>query len=249
MDLHVNGIRLHYETYGEGQPLLWLSGFMGTGDDWRFLFKEPPPGFLLIAVDLRGHGSSTGWSEPFRFRDAARDVLGLLEHLHLERIGAIGLSGGGITLLHMATLSRASIASMVVVSAPPYFPEQTRAAQRQVSEATLGRAEVTRLRGRHAGGEAQVAWLLAEARGMAEVYDDVNFTPPYLRTIAADTLIVFGDCDPLYPTSLALELHAAVPRSHLWVVPNGGHGPIFGERASAFTDTALAFLRGGWRKL
>ena len=66
--------------------------------------------------------------------------------------------------------------------------------------------------------------------------------PPYLSTIAANTLIVFGDSDPLYPVSLALDLHAAIPRSRLWVVPGGGHGPVFGDDASRFAETALSFL-------
>ncbi len=60
----------------------------------------------------------------------------------------------------------------------------------------------------------------------------MNFTPPYLGTITADTLIVFGDRDPFYPVSLGLELRAAIPRSYLWVVPNGGHGPLFGNAGS-----------------
>jgi pimeloyl-ACP methyl ester carboxylesterase len=50
----------------------------------------------------------------------------------------------------------------------------------------------------------------------------------------------------MYPVSLAFELHAAIPRSFLWVVPNGGHGPIFGPHAPAFVATATAFLRGDW---
>jgi pimeloyl-ACP methyl ester carboxylesterase len=76
----------------------------------------------------------------------------------------------------------------------------------------------------------------------------VNFTPPYLSTITADTLIVFGDRDPLYPVSIALDMHRAIPRSYLWVVPNGGHGPIFRDLAPAFAATAMAFLGGAWRR-
>jgi pimeloyl-ACP methyl ester carboxylesterase len=60
-------------------------------------------------------------------------------------------------------------------------------------------------------------------------------------------LIVFGDRDPLYPISLAFDLRAAIPRSHLWVVPNGGHGPVFGDHAPQFAATALAFLQGTQR--
>jgi len=136
---------------------------------------------------------------------------------------------------------------MVVVSAPPCFPEQARAAQRQFSESTLGPAEMERMRARHTHGEPQIQRLFAMVHEMADTYDDVNFTPPYLATITADTLIVFGDRDPLYPVSLAFELQRAIPRSYLWVVPNGGHGPVFGDRAPQFTSTALAFLRGEWR--
>jgi pimeloyl-ACP methyl ester carboxylesterase len=52
---------------------------------------------------------------------------------------------------------------------------------------------------------------------------------------------------------MSLEMHTAIPGSYLWVIPNGGHGPIFGERAgsgvttSHFAETALAFLRGDWQ--
>lgn len=74
----------------------------------------------------------------------------------------------------------------------------------------------------------------------------MNFTPPYLSTIRAETLVVFGDRDPFYPASLAFELRASIPKSHLWVIPNAGHGPVFGPHAGRFAETALAFPRGEW---
>jgi pimeloyl-ACP methyl ester carboxylesterase len=246
MTVDVNGVSLHCEIVGEGEPLLWLHGFFGAGEDWQSIFKAPPGGFRVIAPDLRGHGASTNPSKTFSFRDAALDVLGLLGHLNIERVRAIGLSGGGIVLLHMATLQPSAISSMVLVSAPPYFPAQTRARQRQMSEAAFSDTEMNLMRRRHKNGETQIQQLLAQCRAFADTYDDVSFTPPLLSTITADTLIVFGDCDPLYPVSLAFELHAAIPRSRLWIVPNGGHGPVFGEAAAAFSQTAQAFLRGEW---
>src|SRR5690242_2837068 len=133
MKLDVNGIELHWETHGEGDPLLWLHGGMGFGADWRHVFTEPPEGFLLIAPDLRGHGASTGGSASFSFRQCALDVAALLRHLQIPRVKAIGLSGGGIALLHMATIEPAMIDAMVVVSAPPYFPTDARAIMRQYS--------------------------------------------------------------------------------------------------------------------
>jgi pimeloyl-ACP methyl ester carboxylesterase len=247
MVIDINGVDLHYETVGDGEPLLWLHGFMGAGPDWTYIFKEPPAGYRVIAPDLRGHGLSTNPSGVFSFRQAAEDVMALLRHLEIQRVKAIGLSGGGLTLLHMATAAATTVEAMVLVSAPPYFPAQARAIQRQASESMLSEAELSLMRIRHAHGDAQVQRLFAQSRAFADSYDDVNFTPPYLGTIAAETLIVFGDRDPFYPVSMAFELHAAIPRSYLWVVPNGGHGPVFGEAASQFAKVSLSFLRGDWR--
>src|SRR5262245_44886841 len=246
MRVAVNGVDLHYQAAGDGAPLLWLHGFMGAGLDWQYIFREPPAGFRLIAPDLRGHGASTNPSGDFSFRQAAHDVLGLLDELQIDRLRAIGVSGGGLTLLHIATLRPALVDAMVVVSAPPYFPAQARAIQRQASEAMFGPAELDLMRKRHVRGSAQLQQLLTHARELADSYDDVNFTPPYLGTITADTLIVFGDRDPLYPVSLAFELYAAISKAHLWVVPNGGHGPVFGEAPPRFAEDALSFLRGEW---
>jgi pimeloyl-ACP methyl ester carboxylesterase len=171
----------------------------------------------------------------------------LLRHLEIDQIKAIGLSGGGITLLHLATAAPESVAAMVLVSAPAYFPEQCRAFQRQVSESMFSATEMDAMRKRHVHGDRQFQQLLAQTRSLADSYDDVNFTPPYLGIITADTLIVFGDRDPLYPVSIAFELHAAIARSRLWVVPNGRHGPVFGDAAPRFVETSLSFLRGEWR--
>lgn len=246
MFIEVNGIALYWRETGEGEPLLWLHGAMGCGEDWRHVFAAAPPGFRVIAPDLRGHGASTNPSGVFTFRECARDVLALVRHLGLSHVKAIGSSGGGIVLLHMATAEPAAIAAMVVVSAPPYFPEEARRLQRDFSEAMVGEDEMARMRARHVHGDDQIRQLFAMVRGLADTYDDVNFTPPYLARIAAPTLIVFGDRDPLYPVSLAFELQRAIPSSFLWVVPNGGHGPIFGAAAPRFVETALAFLRGDW---
>ena len=77
----------------------------------------------------------------------------------------------------------------------------------------------------------------------ADSYDDMNFTPPYLSTIKARTLIVHGDRDPLYPVEVSVEMANAIPRSSLWIIPNSGHGPVIGERWPEFLKTAAAFLR------
>jgi len=239
----VNDIQMYYETRGEGEPLLLLHGGGGIGANWELIFKAPPEGYRLVVPDLRGHGRTTNPSEEFTFRQSGRDVLELTDRLGIERFKAIGLSLGAKTLLHVATQQPSRVEAMVLVSATPYFPEQVRAIMRQMTEENHTEAEWTQMRQWHPQGDEQIRKIWRQLHGFADSYDDMSFTPPYLSTITARTLIVHGDRDPLYPAHLALEMFTAIPRSSLWVVPNGGHGPIFGEMAERFVETALRFLR------
>ena len=244
MIIDVNGFRLFYEDRGDGEPLLLLHGGTGIGADWQHVFTSgDPAGFRIIVPDLRGHGRSTNPSRAFTFRQAARDVFALLDHLGIPRVKAIGLSMGAKTLLHLATQQPDRIDAMVLVSATPYFPAPARAAMRQLSADACTDAEWTALRQRHSHGDDQIRMLFDQMRGLADSYDDMAFTPPLLATIVARTLIVHGDRDPLYPLELALEMYRAIPGSALWVVPNGGHGPIFAPLAAPFVATALAHLK------
>ncbi len=242
MHFDLDNAEIHYDTHGDGAPLLWLHGGMGHGADWRFIFKAAPEGFRLIAPDLRGHGRSTGANATYSFQQSAFDMFALLDHLQIERVKVIGLSGGGITGLHMATTQPDRVASLITISAPTAFPEQAKAIQRVYNESMLPEAERARMRERHRR-EGQLDTLFSQVRAMPDA-GDPNFTPDVLMTITAPTLIVFGDRDPLYPVSIAFDLYQAIPRASLWIVPNAGHGPVFGAHAPQFVETALSFLAG-----
>ena len=243
----VNGMEMYCETYGEGEPLVLLHGFNGIGEHWKLVFPEMPRGYHVVAPDLRGHGRSTNPSRAFTFRQSAKDVLALLDALHIERCKAIGMSAGAKTLLHVATQQPTRVEAMVLVSAAPYFPQQARTAMAQISVDNHSEQEWQAMRNRHRHGDDQIRALWEQGNAMKDSYDDMNFTAPYLSTISARTLIVHGDRDPFYPVNLALEMYAAIPNSYLWIVPNGGHGPIFGAMARPFVENALGFLRGEWQ--
>src|SRR5215510_8980775 len=115
MMIHIGDMALHYDVEGDGEPLLWLHGGMGHGPDWKFIFKSPPAGHRVIAPDLRGHGRSTGATPTYSFKQSAVDAFALLDHLGVERIKIIGLSGGGISALHMATLDPGRVASAIAI--------------------------------------------------------------------------------------------------------------------------------------
>ena len=242
----INGFEMRYEVRGDGEPLLLLHGGGGAGVNWRLVFDEPPAGYRLIVPDLRGHGGSTNPSGEFTFRQCGLDVRALADHLRLDRFKAIGLSLGAKALLHVATGRPSSVDAMVLVSATPYFPQQARARMAEITPENRTEAEWRQMREWHAHGDEQIRAIWRAMHALEDSYTDMSFTPPHLATITARTLIVHGDRDPLYPVDLAMQLFAAIPRAWLWVVPNGGHNPIFGPAAAHFRDVSLAFLNGEW---
>lgn len=239
----VNGVEIFYETRGHGEPLLLLHGMTGCGGDWAHAGRDDfEKHHHVIAPDARGHGRSTNPAGTIRHADLAADTLALLDHLGIQRCKAIGLSMGGNTLLHMATLDPDRIEAMVLISATMTFGAQARAIMQQVSAETQSEAEWERLRRTHVFGDEQILALIKAQRDLADSHDDMAFATADLEQIQARTLIVYGDRDPLYPVEMAVHMRSAIPGSALWVVPMAGHGPIFGDHAPVFVRTALHFL-------
>ena len=131
---------------------------------------------------------------------------------------------------------------MVLVSGAPYFPEQARALMRAVDSENHSEAEWRQMREWHQTDE-QIRALWRMARAFADSYDDLDFTPPYLSTIQHERQSCTG-IGTAVPVRLAVEMYEAIGGAQLWVVPNGGHGPIFGALAEQFVSTAVAFLAG-----
>jgi pimeloyl-ACP methyl ester carboxylesterase len=158
------------------------------------------------------------------------------------------MSSGGMTLIHMATQQPERVEAMVLIGATTHFPAQGRAIMRRSVPDSLTSAELQEWGECSSRGEAQTREVLDQFHRMKDSYDDMNFTEPYLGTITARTLIVHGDRDEFFPVGIPAEMYGAIPRAYLWIIPNGGHIPIFGKRADVFQDQALAFLQGEWEK-
>lgn len=242
--VQVQGLTVYFEERGDREPLVLLHGLTGTSADWAHLFDLDALSrrFRVIAPDARGHGRSTNPGGAFSLRQCAADLLALLDQLGVERFRALGVSLGAKTLLHVATRAPERVAAMILVSAAPYFPEQARRAMRAAATGTHSPEEWELMRARHPGGDEQIQALWALPGSLADRVDDLNFTPPYLSTIRARTLVVGGDRDPLYPVELSVDLARSIPRSSLWILPGAGHAPVFGEAREQFVRTALDFL-------
>lgn len=242
----VNGIKMYYEIHGEGEPLVLLHGFLGSTLDWKEYLQDFAKHYQLIIPDLRGHGRSTNPTNQFTHRQAALDMHALLDHLKIDTFQGMGISSGGMTLIHMATQQPERAEAIVLIGATIYFPKQARSIQETADFDKMPPDELEYLRSMHKHGDDQIKALFRQFHAFHKSYDDMNFTPPYLSTIQARTFIIHGDRDAHFPVNIPVEMYRSIPRSYLWIIPNGGHVPISGKEQATFTEKSLEFLKGEW---
>lgn len=154
--VNLGDIDIYYEEFGVGKPLVLLHGFGGCTQNWYPFVDEFAKHFRLILVDLRGHGYSTNPDNLFTHKAAAQDIFQLLDHVEINSFSAMGMSSGGMTLLHMATSQPERVEAMVLVSATTHFPAQARAIMRNASLATMPRAVQEMYRACATRGDGQI---------------------------------------------------------------------------------------------
>src|SRR5579863_851463 len=122
--LATRGIRLYYETYGQGEPLLMLHINGGSINVFSNQIPFFAKNYRVIAVDSRAHGKSVDAGDSLTFEQMADDFNALLDSLHLQHCDVIGWSDGGISGLLLA-IRHPDKVKKLVVSGPNLYPDTT----------------------------------------------------------------------------------------------------------------------------
>ncbi|WP_040268023.1 acetoin dehydrogenase dihydrolipoyllysine-residue acetyltransferase subunit [Pseudomonas rhodesiae] len=115
--VEVGGRLLRYLDLGEGgTPLVLVHGFGGDLNNW--LFNQPALAAerRVIALDLPGHGESGKTLRSGEAAELSEAVLGLLDHLQLDRVHLAGHSMGGLVALTFAEQAPARVVSLTLIA-------------------------------------------------------------------------------------------------------------------------------------
>src|SRR5258705_5298991 len=113
----VNGLKMYYEVYGEGKPLVLLHGaFMTIGTNFGQLIPELSKTRKIIAVELQGHGRTADIDRPFSFQSLADDVAALLKYLKVDSADIFGYSMGGVTAWQVAIRHPEVVRRLIITS-------------------------------------------------------------------------------------------------------------------------------------
>jgi pimeloyl-ACP methyl ester carboxylesterase len=114
----VNGLKMYYEIYGEGMPIVLIHGaFMTIHTNFGALIPELAKNRRVIAVELQGHGHTGDIDRSFSQETMADDVAALLQYLKIDSADIFGYSLGGDVALQLAIRHPQVVRKMIVVSA------------------------------------------------------------------------------------------------------------------------------------
>jgi haloacetate dehalogenase len=117
----VNGIKIAYETAGNGFPLLMLHGFPRTHRTWEKVTPMLAEHFTLIMPDRRGYGDSDRGSAPEAYENAAMasDMLGVMNHLDIVDFMVVGHDKGMPTARRVASDNPGRVKGAVLLDGMP----------------------------------------------------------------------------------------------------------------------------------
>ncbi|WP_333862510.1 alpha/beta fold hydrolase [Sphingobacterium sp.] len=112
-----NGIKLYYEIFGTGKPLVLIHGGGSSGfSDFEETVKRLYDRYQLILIDLQNHGRSEHRTSDESFEQDAKDILAILDFLSVEKASFFGFSNGATTVLKFATMYPNKVEKLVAAS-------------------------------------------------------------------------------------------------------------------------------------
>jgi pimeloyl-ACP methyl ester carboxylesterase len=232
----VNGLRLYYELYGSGKPLVLLHGGLGAIEMFGGVLPALAAGRRVIAVDLQAHGRTADVDRPLRFELLADDVAALLQHLRIQRADVMGYSLGGGTALQTAIRHPDAIDRLVLVSTPfaraGWYPDIL-AGQAQLGPQAAEPMKQTPLYQLYAGlAPRPEDWPVLLTKLGELLAQDYDWSQD-VAALQAPTLLVYGDADAV-ATSHAVAFFRLL----------GGGQRDAGFDRSGMSNARLAILPG-----
>jgi pimeloyl-ACP methyl ester carboxylesterase len=115
-----DGIRLYYEVYGAGQPLLLIHGNGGSIADFKAQIDYFRMHYQVIAMDSRDQGRSADSPDKITYEKMTDDLAALLDHLHSGPVYVLGWSDGGIEALLLGIRHPEKVSKIAAMAANLY---------------------------------------------------------------------------------------------------------------------------------
>ena len=239
-----DGVKLYYEVYGHGPPLLMIHGnganIWSMKNQIAFFSKH----YRVIVMDSRDHGRSGDAVGPLTFEAMTDDLAALLDHLHTGPVLVVGWSDGGIEALLLGIRHSDKVTKIAAMAANLY-PEGIAAEFLKLSSPPPKTGP-----GHQPTRAERVAALDS---------DEPHIKPDSLQAITVPTLVLASDHDAIADEH-TLEIYHHLPNAQLVIFPGATHmipvddPPRFNATVDRFfrtpfvtTDRVVGLMKSGAR--
>lgn len=254
-----DGIRIYYETYGRGVPIIFLHPFATNGYIWYFQIFPLAQTNQCVVLDERGHGRSDKPQQGYAITEMAKDVAAVLDDLTLDAAVLVGNSIGGMIAMQCSLDYPDRVLGNVIVSsgtgliqhmpaeALAAFQQDYQGAFRQLFEGTVS-AKTRRERGEIL--DLLLAQCMVETNFPRHVFTASSQDPEgvfnwdirdRLKDIHQPTLVLAGEEDQATPVEVNKILAENMPGAEMRVITDVGHFYQL-EKPREFTDVVRQFV-------
>jgi len=245
----VDGVRIHYQEKGAGEPLVLIHGYLASTFAWKDVFDPLSQQFHVIAVDLKGFGFSAKPDGDYTRRAQGDLLIRLLEHLGIDRAILCGNSMGGEVAMNAAVRRPDRVSALILVDSsgvtvsggdsvtpgvagwPVIGPAIMSLALISDSLARDGLRQC--FHDKSIVTDEQVAAYYRplttrdgqRAAFLARKQAAINPIEPEINKIWQPTLIIWGAEDELIPLEAGRKLNSMIAGSRLVVFDGCGHVP------------------------
>lgn len=227
--MEVNGVKLYYEVYGKGEPLLLLHGNNASMGSFNKQLKALSEHFTVVALDSRGQGKSTSNDTKITYELMAGDVNTFLENMNLKKVNILGWSDGGNIAVILGMEHPDKVNKMAIMGTVLYNNESSVTAETN----KLIRKQVKEM---DATGVSKTSM---DYRLKILLLTEPNINPEALQKIQAPTLVMAGEHDVVKEKHTKL-IADKIPKSKLLIFKGADHeapdkiAPIFNNAVLDF---------------
>ena len=256
--IEINGVKLHYEESGKGDPIVMVHGLGGSIYDWVMQIPFFSRTHHVIAIEMRDHGESDQWKCAYDMKMFSEDLSEFVNKLRLGKTIFFGVSMGGMIVMQLA-LERPDMVRALVLADTQYgLTEET-------IKAGLEMASMSQ---KMSGRELAIATMefifspefikshpeiveqairISDARDPSSTFRAAQGLASFdirkrLKEIRVPTLIAHGENDHVIPVSIAEYLKTNIAGAKLVILEKGRHMAII-EKADEFNKAVLDFIK------
>jgi 3-oxoadipate enol-lactonase len=253
-------IRLHFESFGQGDPLLLIHGLGSSGRDWENQAGVFAERYRVTIPDLRGHGESDKPPGPYDIPLFAGDLVELIRSLDIAPVHLVGLSLGGFVVFQLAVEHPDLLRSLIVVNAAPGLPRSRFRDRLRIAWALFLRRLIVRLFGMRTLGRflsrklfprpSQNALRRRFIERWAENHPDAYLASldsvsrwsiaDRLDSISCPTCVISGEHD-FIPLAMKEHYTAKLANGELKVIQGSGHFTPM-DAPEKFNEAVMSFL-------